>query len=187
MRYYLKYNGGSFMIRTDASGVINATDLVVPPTNANKGKIIGELVGIVWDKKFPSGYDTPKDAFYLFFTKSLQVSTSDDNGNSIGTENVNGYFYIPWRTCDIVDEKGNVIQNNGKDPETFWRGLFSGWGSGKQWLKSDVAPKEDSFLGQLWFYFLKYWWILLILLFWNTIKGVISDFQKIGKKLMPKR
>ena len=172
------------MVSSDASGTLG--EPILAPLNEYRGKIIGELLGIQWSKT-PQDVNEPSNAYYLFYTKNIQTATKDDNGNSVSIENASGYFYIIWKSCDIVDEKGNVIPYQGKDPETFWRGLFSGWGSGKQWLKSNVAPKDESLLGQLWYYFLKYWWILLILFFWNTIKGLFSDFQKIGKKLIPKR
>jgi len=176
------------MIRSDASGTIGTipNDWVKPP-NTSKGKIIGELVGIVWDKQFPFESDSPTNAFYLFFTKGLVVSQTDGDNNVINEETVSGYFYIPWTRAEIVDENGKVIPYSGKDPEQFWRGLFSGWGNAKQSIKSNVAPKEDSFFGQLWFYFLKYWWLLLIFIFWNTFKGIFTDLKKVTNTFKKRR
>jgi len=188
MRYYLKFNYGSYLLRSDASGTIGTIpDDWVKPPYTSKGKIIGELVGIVWDEKFPQESPYPTDAHYLFFTKNLEVSQSDDKGNPTNIETVSGYFYIYWKGCEIVDENGKVIPFSGKDPEQFWRGLFSGWGNAKQSIKSNVAPKEDSFFGQLWFYFLKYWWLLLIFIFWNTFKGIFTDLKKVTNKFKKRR
>jgi hypothetical protein len=171
------------MYKSDSSGTINTSDSNWYTTKGiQKNQIIGELLGIVWDKKFTQYPEAdPQNAYYLFYTTGLTTDIIDSQGTMIGKQKISGYFYIPWRSSSIIDESGKILPVDG-DPEKFWRGTFSGWGSAKQSIKSDVAPKDESFLGQVLFYLIKYWYILIILLFYKTILQFIKDVLNISKK-----